>query len=561
MASSIAFSQVGIGTQNPSSKSILDLTATNKGFLLPRMTTTERTAIGPNNGTDKGMQVFDTTTNTIWFWNGSIWTEQGSGGGSGDATNDAFVNNPTNTRVELGTNANGSTARATGTEFVIQDNGNVGVGTVSPISKLHSTGTVTVGGTNAGSVGTAQLITGASSPISNRLTFGTDGTGWKMGFGKNQGGTVTEILTITDSNNVGIGTTTPNSESILDIESTNKGILIPRVNITSTTFDLDGDGTQPIGLMVFNTGTTLPIGFYFWNGSEWRNFKDSSAVIPAISTINCTSVSLSPKTYVSGAPYVGSMSVSYTGGNGASYSNGTGIASTGVTGLTATLRAGTLNVGDGVLIYDITGTPSASSPSTATFAIPTTFGAAGCNAVVGQGNVFAIGEVQSYRMVVNYNTFMTNAGAPWLNKATDAGGTIASYTVRSAYGLQTPAQQLNCPVINGLRMDFIRTPFGNGNQVTPTLHNISGVSKTYSVSGLSTNDAYIYGANTILPANTHSFRIDGDDSIAIGSLVGSFSEYVNAMLTFPDGQWYQITYHASQDATNIYFYMTAQRLN
>lgn len=124
----IAYSQVGIGTQTPSNKSILDLTATDKGFLLPRMTSTERNNINPNNGTDKGMQVFDTTTNTIWFWNGSIWTDTGAG----DKTNDAFVNNTTNTKVELGTNSDGTTVRTAGTEFVIKDDGRVGMSIADP---------------------------------------------------------------------------------------------------------------------------------------------------------------------------------------------------------------------------------------------------------------------------------------------------------------------------------------------------------------------------------------------------------------------------------------------
>ena len=56
---------------------------------------------------------------------------------------------------------------------------------------------------------------------------------------------------------VGIGTNSPNQESILDIVSTTKGVLIPRVNLTSTTLDLDSTGGNPKGLLVFNTGTTL----------------------------------------------------------------------------------------------------------------------------------------------------------------------------------------------------------------------------------------------------------------------------------------------------------------
>lgn len=123
-----SFSQVGIGTQTPSAKSILDLTATDKGFLLPRMSTSERTAIAPNATTDKGMQVYDTDTKSIWYWDGTTWVSTNAG----DKTNDAFINNDTNTRVELGTNSDGTTARTTGTEFVIKDNGSVGIGTSSP---------------------------------------------------------------------------------------------------------------------------------------------------------------------------------------------------------------------------------------------------------------------------------------------------------------------------------------------------------------------------------------------------------------------------------------------
>jgi hypothetical protein len=378
---------------------------------------------------------------------------------------------------------------------------------------------------------------------------------------------------------VGIGTQNPNSESILDIVSTDKGILIPRVNLTSATQDLDGDTTQPVGLMVFNTGTIIPLGFYFWNGTEWRNVKDSSAVIPAVSTINCLGVSLSPKAYVSGAPYIGTMSIPYTNGNGATYSNGTPIASIGVTGLNATLRAGNLNVGDGVLIYDITGTPSASSPSTATFAIPTTFGATGCNAVVGAGNVFAIGETQSFKVTLNANALFTNSGS--IQKAITAqglnSGAVITFGEQPSYRLASATEKSLYPVINGLRMDFIKAPFTTSS-ISPVLHNTTNSNIVYSISSLSTFDSYIKGANTILPPNVYSYRIDGDGVMSVtqganstysdasnGTTVNGnnngVSEYVNSMLTFPSGEWYQITYHATRDATNITFYFTAQRLN
>lgn len=75
--------------------------------------------------------------------------------------------------------------------------------------------------------------------------------------------------------NVGIGTTTPNSSAVLDISSTNKGVLIPRVALTSTT------AASPLaalvdGMMVYNTATagTFPNnvvpGFYFCSGGKWQ---------------------------------------------------------------------------------------------------------------------------------------------------------------------------------------------------------------------------------------------------------------------------------------------------
>ncbi|MES2778349.1 MAG: hypothetical protein V4651_00490 [Bacteroidota bacterium] len=88
--------------------------------------------------------------------------------------------------------------------------GNLGVGTTTPLSALHSNGTLTVGSvTSAGTIGAIQLTSAAGSPISGRLTFGTDGSGWGFRIAKNQAGTVTDFVTVKDNGNVGIGTTDP----------------------------------------------------------------------------------------------------------------------------------------------------------------------------------------------------------------------------------------------------------------------------------------------------------------------------------------------------------------
>ena len=74
------FCQVGIGTTTPTSQSALDIRTTDKGLLIPRLTTIQRNALTTSLTTttdvnNKGMQVYDTDTNSIWYWNNSAWKQ------------------------------------------------------------------------------------------------------------------------------------------------------------------------------------------------------------------------------------------------------------------------------------------------------------------------------------------------------------------------------------------------------------------------------------------------------------------------------------------------------
>ncbi len=76
--STCAFAQIGIGTTTPDASAALDITATDKGFLMPRMTTVQREAIATP---AMGLQVYDTDTKSVWSYDGTAWAE--SSGGSG----------------------------------------------------------------------------------------------------------------------------------------------------------------------------------------------------------------------------------------------------------------------------------------------------------------------------------------------------------------------------------------------------------------------------------------------------------------------------------------------
>ena len=66
---------------------------------------------------------------------------------------------------------------------------------------------------------------------------------------------------------VGIGTTSPNVSSMLDITSANSGLLIPRVALVSAA-DVTTIASPITSLLVYNSGFA-PNGYYYWNGSIW----------------------------------------------------------------------------------------------------------------------------------------------------------------------------------------------------------------------------------------------------------------------------------------------------
>lgn len=66
-----------IGTTSSAASAILQADSTTKGFLPPRMTTTEKNAIA---SPASGLVVYDSTLNVLNFYNGSSWTSGSSGG-------------------------------------------------------------------------------------------------------------------------------------------------------------------------------------------------------------------------------------------------------------------------------------------------------------------------------------------------------------------------------------------------------------------------------------------------------------------------------------------------
>jgi hypothetical protein len=75
---------------------------------------------------------------------------------------------------------------------------------------------------------------------------------------------VTTRLTVNNVGNVGIGTTAPNSNAILQLDSTTKGFLPPRM----TTAQKNAISTPPDGLMVYDTDLNR---LCVYNGTTWTS--------------------------------------------------------------------------------------------------------------------------------------------------------------------------------------------------------------------------------------------------------------------------------------------------
>lgn len=80
----------------------------------------------------------------------------------------------------------------------------------------------------------------------------------------------------------GFGTNTPSKSAAVDIVSSQRGLLIPRLNLVATNDATPIASTPAQSLLVYNnatagSGTTaVTPGFYYWDGAKWVRFVSSS---------------------------------------------------------------------------------------------------------------------------------------------------------------------------------------------------------------------------------------------------------------------------------------------
>ncbi len=312
---SFAFSQVGIGTTMPNTNSILELLATNKGLLLPRVALTGTANAAPLAAHVEGMNVYNTATagdvtpgmyvnnGTGWVRSTSsnIYANDGTLAGNRTVTQDAFSLDFSGGNIVDGFAVDGTT-------FSVDAlNNRVGIGTAAPAARLAI-------GTNIGRAEGILLDSGAydyyihtelnalvldaNGDTDALESLGKTGSGniiFRTARGSNlAGGTgaSTDKMIITNEGKVGVGTTTPGATlQVTGIPATttvNDGITFPTLTGDQLSAKTEYAAANA-GTVVYVTaadatpsGATVNVtaaGLYYLDGTAvWRKSGGASGL-------------------------------------------------------------------------------------------------------------------------------------------------------------------------------------------------------------------------------------------------------------------------------------------
>jgi hypothetical protein len=79
----------------------------------------------------------------------------------------------------------------------------------------------------------------------------------------------------------------PHTAAVLDLNATdatnngNRGLALPRVNLTAETTQLNGSNPKD-GTLVYNTNSSFGVGLYYWVSNKWVKLTIDGGTAPAL---------------------------------------------------------------------------------------------------------------------------------------------------------------------------------------------------------------------------------------------------------------------------------------
>jgi hypothetical protein len=264
----------GVSINNTSaianSSALLDMTSTNKGLLIPRMTTLQRNAIVTP---APGLMVYDTNLLSFWFYNGTSWTNI-----NGNGVSDWNVN---------------------GNDIFNNNSGNVGIGISTPAARLSVDSSIMVdqANSNQGFLDRSSLYFGSDKKVGIVRSFLTGSSGRNgMGFFTNN----TRRMTIDSTGQVGIGTINPLQtlhvsggsylNGFVGIGSSAPSYAYENLLGYNYMFYGLGVGTVPNSTYMVDVGSSLPSRFQGALTTNGTFTVNDNAIVNGTSTVNGNAV-------------------------------------------------------------------------------------------------------------------------------------------------------------------------------------------------------------------------------------------------------------------------------
>ncbi|PCI99860.1 MAG: hypothetical protein COB15_03485 [Flavobacteriales bacterium] len=291
----------------PATDAILDISSADKGLLIPRVSIPNLTLIGPitpGAGT-VSLLVYNTNGATglgYYYWDGADWIKFLEGTVDIKIDNGLYYNagadmirlggplveNTTVTQAGFGMtwNLNGTgdfNIQDNGTTtFRVLDDGTTDFGDDVDWRDGSTAGTLLMRFVDDGNDGRLRIYeNGATSvDLDANTQFVFNEQGLDRNFRVESNNQLNMFFVDAGTDNIGMGTGTPDASALLELNSSSKGFLATRVALTAT--NAAGPITTPAtGLLVYNTATAgaapnnVSPGYYYWDGVEWVAFGGS----------------------------------------------------------------------------------------------------------------------------------------------------------------------------------------------------------------------------------------------------------------------------------------------